>query len=277
MGIRINTNIMSVNAQRNLKSAQGTLASSNEKLSSGSRINKSADDAAGLAISENLNASVRSIAQANRNAQDGVSFIQVAEGGMNEVSNMVTRLRELSIQAASDTVGAQERGYIDKEAQQLKSEVDRIAQSTKFNGTPLLTGEGTKLDFQVGKGNNEFQDRISYDPSKTNVTLDALGLASVDLKDKGSAQAALGSLDTAIGVMNENRSGLGALQNRLNVTISNNEIAIENFSAAKSRLKDADIAQVSSELARDMVKTQAATSVLSQANQSTAVALKLIG
>ena len=277
MGIRINTNIMSVNAQRNLKSAQGTLASSNEKLSSGSRINKSADDAAGLAISENLNASVRSIAQANRNAQDGVSFIQVAEGGMNEVSNMVTRLRELSIQAASDTVGAQERGYIDKEAQQLKSEVDRIAQSTKFNGTPLLTGEGTKLDFQVGKGNNEFQDRISYDPSKTNVTLDALGLASVDLKDKGSAQAALGSLDTAIGVMNENRSGLGALQNRLNVTISNNEIAIENFSAAKSRIKDADIAQVSSELARDMVKTQAATSVLSQANQSTAVALKLIG
>ncbi len=134
MGMRINTNMLSVNAQRNLKSVQGTLASSNEKLASGSRINKSSDDAAGLAISENLNANIRSFRQAGRNAQDGISFIQVAEGGMNEVGNMVIRLRELSVQAASDTIGAKERGYLDREAQQLKLEIERIAQSTEYNG-----------------------------------------------------------------------------------------------------------------------------------------------
>lgn len=277
MGLRINTNMMSVNAQRNLRMNQSTLASSNEKLASGSRINKSSDDAAGLAISENLNASIRSLHQAARNAQDGISFVQVAEGGMNEVSNMITRLRELSVQSASDTIGQNERLYLDREAQQLKLEVQRIALSTDYNGTPLLRGEGTKLEFQIGKKNDEFQDRIAYDPSNTNVTLDALGLAGIDISHKEGAQTGLDALDKSLIVLNSNRANLGALQNRLTSTIANAEVAIENFSAAKSRIRDTDVAAVSADLARDNVKTQASTAVLAQANQSTGLALKLLG
>jgi flagellin len=276
MGMRINTNMLSVNAQRNLKGIQGTLASSNEKLASGSRINKSADDAAGLAISENLNANIRSLRQAGRNAQDGISFIQVAEGGMNEVGNMITRLRELSVQAASDTVGEKERGYLDREAQQLKLEIERIAQSTEYNGQSLLNGSGDKLDFQIGSKNNEFLDRISYNPGETNVSLDSLGLTGIDITQKGSAQDGLDKLDQSLIVLNANRSNLGALQNRLQSTINNTETGIENFSAAVSRIKDADYAMVTSDLTRDTVKTQASTSVLAQANQNTSMALKLL-
>jgi len=276
MGMRINTNMLSVNAQRNLKTIQGTLASSNEKLASGSRINKSADDAAGLAISENLNGNIRSLRQAGRNAQDGISFIQVAEGGMNEVGNMITRLRELSVQAASDTIGEKERGYLDREAQQLKLEVERIAQSTEYNGQNLLNGSGEKLEFQIGTKNNEFLDRISYNPGETNVSLDSLGLSGIDVSNKAAAQEGLEKLDNSLIVLNSNRSNLGALQNRLQSTINNTETGIENFSAAVSRIKDADYANVTSELARDSVKTQASTSVLAQANQNTAMALRLL-
>jgi len=277
MGMRINTNIAAVNAQRNLRTNQMTLSKSFEQLSSGSRINKSADDAAGLAISENLNANIRSFRQSARNAQDGISFVQVAEGGMNEVSNMIVRLRELSVQSASDTIGEKERGYLDRETQQLKLEIQRIAQSTEFNGTPLLRGEGKKLEFQIGTKNDEFLDRISYTPNETNVTLDSLGLSSISAAHKETAQDGLGRLDNALIVLNSNRSNLGALQNRLQSTINNTEVAIENFSAAKSRIKDTDVSQVSADLARDSVMTQASTSVLAQANQSTAMALKLIG
>lgn len=277
MGMRINTNISAVNAQRNLRSNQKELSGNFEKLSSGSRINKSADDAAGLAISQSLNANIRSYQQAGRNAQDGVSFIQVAEGGMNEVGSMIVRLRELSVQAASDTIGNKERAYLDNEAQQLKLEMQRIAQGTEYNGTPLLRGEGSKLDFQIGVRNDEFLDRISYDPSKTNVTLDQLGLSGIDLKDKAAAQTGLDSLDNSLLVLNRNRAELGALQNRLMSTINNTEISIENFAAAKSRIADADLASVTADLTRDTVKTQASTSVLAQANQTTATALKLIG
>ncbi len=276
MGMRINTNMLSVNAQRQLRKTQSTLAESNEKLASGSRINKSADDAAGLAISENLNGSVRSFKQAQRNAQDGISFIQVAEGAMNEVGNMIVRLRELSVQAASDTIGNKERGYLDREAQQLKLEVERIAQSTEYNGQALLNGSGEKLDFQIGTKNNEFLDRISYNPGETNVTLDNLGLSGIDISSKESAQTGLESLDNSFTVLNSNRSNLGALQNRLQSTINNTEVAVENFTAAVSRIKDADFAAVSADMARDSVKTQASTSVLAQANQNTAIALRLV-
>jgi flagellin len=277
MGMRINTNQMAVNAQRNLRLNQSTLGSNTEKLASGNRINKSADDAAGLAISENLNASIRSFTQAGRNAQDGISFIQVAEGGMAEVSNMIIRLRELSVQAASDTVGDHERGFLNNEVQQLKLEMQRIAQSTEFNGAHLLNGQGEKLDFQVGVKNDDFLDRISYDPSKTDVTLDRLGLSGIDVSNKASAQGGLEALDNSLLTLNSNRAVLGALQNRLTSTISNNEVAIENFTAARSRIKDADFSMVTADLARDTVKTQASTAVLAQANQSTGLALKLIG
>lgn len=277
MGMRINTNMMSVNAQRNLRVNNSALGGSAEKLSSGSRINKSADDAAGLAISENLGGNIRSFQQSGRNAQDGISFIQVAEGGMAEVSNMITRLRELGVQAASDTIGQAERGYLDKEAQQLKLEMQRIAQGTEYNGTKLLNGEGSALDFQIGIRNDEFLDRISYDPAQTNVTVEALGLDELDYTEKGGAQGSLEKLDASLIVLNANRASLGALQNRLQSTISNTEVAVENFSAAKSRIRDADFGQVSADLARDTVKTQATTSVLAQANNTTGMALKLLG
>ena len=277
MGMRINTNMTSVNAQRNLRVNNASLGNASEKLASGQRINKSADDAAGLAISENLNGSIRSFQQSGRNAQDGISFIQVAEGGMNEVSNMIIRLRELGVQAASDTIGQNERQYLDRETQQLKLEVQRIASGTEFNGTKLLNGEGEKLDFQIGIKNDEFLDRISYDPGATNITTDSLGIDGIDISEKGGAQDSLDALDKALIVLNTNRASLGALQNRLTSTIANADIAVENFTAAKSRIRDADFGQVSADLARDTVKTQATTSVLAQANNMTGMALKLLG
>lgn len=275
--MRINTNMMAINAQRNLRLNQSVLQGSTEKLASSQRINKSADDAAGLAISEQLTANIRSFQQAGRNAQDGISFIQVAEGGMSEVSNMIIRVRELSVQAASDTVGEKERGFLNNEVQQLKLEMSRISESTEYNGTKLLNGQGTKLDFQIGAKNDEFLDRISYDPGQTNVTLDRLGIAGVDIGSKEGAQAGLTSLDESITVLNSNRAVLGALQNRLFSTIANNETGIENFSAARSRIRDTDFSQVTADLARDQVKLQASTSVLAQANQQNGYALKLLG
>jgi len=276
MGMRINTNMMAVNAQRNLRLNQSVLQGSTEKLSSGQRINKSADDAAGLAISEQLGANIRSFQQAGRNAQDGISFIQVAEGGMSEVSNMIIRLRELSVQAASDTVGERERGFLNNEVQQLKLEMERISQSTEYNGTKLLNGEGNSLDFQIGVKNDAFQDRISYEPGQTNVNLDNLGLNDIDVGQKESAQAGLEVLDNSLSILNANRAVLGALQNRLYSTIANNETSVENFSSAKSRIRDTDYSTITADLARDQVKLQASTSVLAQANTQNAYALKLL-
>ncbi|NCN28465.1 flagellin FliC [bacterium] len=277
MGLRINTNMMSINAHRNLRGTKLAQEKTSEKLSSGFRINKSADDAAGLAISENLSAQIRSFKQSGRNAQDGISFIQVAEGGMNEVGNMIVRLRELAVQSASDTIGPKERGYLDKEAQQLKLEIQRISQGTEYNGQSLLNGEGTKMDFQIGIKNNEFLDRISYDPSTTNVTTESLGIADIEFATKEGAQASLEKLDDSLGTLNSNRSQLGALQNRLNSTINNTEVAVENLSAARSRIKDADVASESAEMARTSIMLQSGVSVLSQANQSQGMALKLLG
>ena len=276
MGLRINTNMMSVNAQRNLRSSKLAMEKTSEKLSSGSRINKSADDAAGLAISETLGGHIRSFQQAERNAQDGISFIQVAEGGMMEVSNMMIRMRELSVQAASDTIGPKERDYLNREAQQLKLEMERIAQGTEYNGTHLLNGSGGTLDFQVGIKNNAFLDRIGYKSSESDVRLTRLGLEGIDLRKKEDAQQGLEKIDDSIQILNSNRASLGALQNRLNSTINNTEVAIENYAAAKSRIKDADIATETAEMARVSVMQQAGISVLAQANQSQAMALKLL-
>jgi flagellin len=277
MGLRINTNMMSVNAQRNLRFSRLAMEKASEKLSSGSRINKSADDAAGLAISEQLGGHIRSFAQASRNAQDGISFIQVAEGGMVEVSNMVMRLRELSVQAASDTIGTDERGFLNREAQQLKLEIERISQGTEYNGTFLLNGTGGNLEFQIGIKNDAFLDRIGYKAEDTDVRLERLGILDFDISDKKNAQTGLAKLDNSLKVLNSNRASLGALQNRLNSTINNTEVAIENYSAAKSRIRDADMASETAEMARVTVMQQAGVSVLSQANQSQGIALKLLG
>jgi len=253
-----------------------TLGSSFEKLSSGNRINKSADDAAGLAISDNLGGQIRSFAQAGRNAQDGISFVQVAEGGMAEVGNILNRLRELGVQAASDTIGQTERGFLDVEAQQLKQEIQRTSQVTQYNGALLLAGVGEKLEFQIGSGNDEFNDRIGYDPSQNNVSLDALGISDFNVSEKAAAQGGLASIDSSISSLNSNRANLGALQSRLNSTINNIETSYENISAARSRIRDVDVASETAELAKNQVKTQAAVSVLAQANTGASNALRLI-
>ena len=276
MGLRIATNVQALAAQRFLGNNTLATQKSLEKLSSGSRINRAGDDAAGLAISEKLRGHIRSLQQASRNANDGVSMVQVAEGAMNEISNIMIRMRELSIQAASDTIGDPERGFLNKEVQGLKSEVDRIAQSTEFNGRRLLDGSQPEIEIQVGINNNPFQDRFSYDTRKSITSLKGLGLEEVSTASKEMAQANLEHLDKAIYTLNENRSELGALQNRLGSTINNLAIYTENLSAANSRIRDTDMAVESSELVKNNILSQANVAVLAQANQNSQMALKLL-
>lgn len=277
MGMRVTTNISALNAQRNLVGSQRAITKSMGQLSSGSRINIAADDAAGLAISERLKAGIRSARQANRNANDGISMVQTAEGGLNEIGNIVTRLRELGIQASSDTVGATERSFLDKEVQQLKAEVQRISMSTKWGTTNLLDGSSPAFDFQVGIYNRPEEDRITFNSGENNAQLDALGLAELDYTSKEGAQFALSALDNAQNSVNGMRANLGALQNRLTSTVDNLGVLEENMSAANSRIRDTDIAMASSEMTRNNILLQAGTATLSQANQTSQLALKLIG
>lgn len=277
MGMRVTTNLPAINAQRNLIGSQRNISKSMAQLASGSRINIAADDAAGLAISERLKSSIRSARQANRNANDGVSMVQTAEGGLAEISNIVTRLRELGIQAASDTVGATERGFVDKEVQQLKSEIQRIASVTTWGTTKLLDGSTPQFDFQIGLYNNAEEDRITFDSSSNNATLDSLGLGALDYNTKEGAQEALSALDTAQTAVNGYRANLGALQNRLASTVDNLGVYEENMSAANSRIRDTDVAMASSEMTRNNILLQAGTATLAQANSINQLALKLIG
>ena len=276
MGLRINTNIQALSSQRHLNNASMKHNSALDKLSSGSRINKAGDDAAGLAISEKLRASIRSMKQATRNANDGVSLVQVAEGAMNEISNILVRMRELSIQAASDTIGDPERDYVNQEIQQLKSEVDRIAASTEFNGTKLLNGTSGSLEIQVGINNDATNDRFVFDTQDKAATISSLGISDVSTLKKEEAQGNLEMIDKAMTKLNANRASLGALQNRLGSTINNLTIYRENLEAANGRIRDTDMAEESSELTRASILTQAGVSVLAQANQQPQLALKLI-
>ncbi len=275
--MRVSTNIASVNAQRQLSTSQKSIQKSMQQLASGSRINIAADDAAGLAISESLKASSRSAVQAQRNANDGISMIQTAEGGLNEVSNIVIRLRELGIQAASDTVGDTERGFLNKEVVQLKSEMERIANVTTWGKTKLLDGSTPTFDFQVGIYHDPENSVISFAASENEATLNALELTDIDFSSKEGAQGALGSLDSALTNVNGMRSNLGALQNRLTSTVDNLGVQNENIMAANSRIRDTDVAQASSEMVRNNILRQASTATLSQANQTAGLALKLIG
>jgi flagellin len=277
MGLRINTNVQALSAQRFLGTNKDAQNSALEHLSSGTRINKAGDDAAGLAISEKLKGQIRSMAQATRNAQDGVSLVQVAEGATNEISNILIRLRELSVQGASDTVGDTERGFIDKEVQHLKLEIDRIANGTEYNGTKLLNGESPELEVQVGINNDPFQDRLRFDTQEQITTLESLGLGNVTTVGKETSQENLSPLDEAINRVNSNRSAMGALQNRLQSTINNLNIYRENLSAANSRIRDVDIATESSELVKYNILTQANIAMLGQANSNPQAALQLLG
>jgi flagellin len=248
-----------------------------EKLSSGSRINHAGDDAAGLAISENLRAQIRGIRQAKRNGQDGVSLIQVSEGGLNEISNILIRLRELGIQAASDTIGDTERQFVDREYQSIKLEIDRIANVTNFNGTPLLNGKAGIFEVQVGTHNNPILDRVVYNGERSDATLDALKLGGESVATKQGAQLSLAVVDDALIRVNSIRADLGVLQNRLQSTINNLAISDENLSAANSRIRDTDFAEEVSEMTKQNILMQSGIAVLGQANNTQAATLKLLG
>lgn len=277
MGLRIATNVASINTQRQMIGNGVSLNKAMQRLSSGYRINQAGDDAAGLAISEQLRAMIRGFRQADRNANDGISLVQVAEGALNEVSNMVIRLRELAIQSASDTIGANERGFIDIEFQQLKNEIQRISDSTQYNGTSLLNGLGGIMDIQIGVHNNPFRDRLSFDSSAADSTLEALGLVAESVSTKEAAQLTLSTIDNALTSVSAIRANFGALQNRL-ISVSNSlKVSEENLSAANSRIRDTDIAAESAEMVRANILQQAAVSVLGQANNSQQLALKLLG
>ena len=278
MGLRINTNVPSLVAQRNLRNTRVSLDRSLERLSSGSRINHAGDDAAGLAISESLRAQTRGLAQAERNAQDGVSLVQVAESAMGEVSNLLIRMRELGVQAASDTIGNQERKFIDVEFQQLLQEVDRIANSTEFNRVPLLNGGAHVFEIQVGTGNNPLTDRIKiFDGSSADINTTALGLNLAAVCDKASAQQSLSVIDSALTSVTSIRAEFGATQNRLQSVINNIMISRENLSAANSRIRDTDIAEETAELNKSQILMQAGVSVLGQANTALKSALQILG
>ncbi|WP_127717318.1 flagellin [Halobacteriovorax sp. HLS] len=277
MGLRISTNVTSLAAQRTLGATNDQQGKVLNQLSSGTRIVRSADDAAGLAISEKLKSQIRSTNQAERNANDGISLIQTAEGGLNEIGSILVRMRELSVQSASDTVGDTERKFTDLEYQNLKSEIERISQVTEFNGKKLLNGQGEKLDFQIGINNNDFEDRISYASDATVATVAGLGVDGLDVTSKESSQVALKTLDDAIQNVSGQRAFLGATQNRLTSTVTNLQVTSENLSSANSRIRDTDFAAATAENTKLNILKNAGTSVLGQANSQGQAALKLIG
>jgi flagellin len=279
MAISVLTNVASLNAQRNLATSQASLASSIGKLSSGQRINNAADDAAGLGISENLKANIRSLSQAQRNTNDGISMSQVAEGAMNEMQGIVSRMRELSVQAANSTLGANERGYIHTEFGQLQGEINRISAVTNFNGQKLLDGSAsTGLNFQVGIFNTS-NDRLAM--SITKLTTSTLGstslhIASASLSTAAKAQSAIGAFDKAIQQLSQSRAKVGATQNRMQVTLANLATSHENLSAANSRIRDVDVASETAAMTRSQILSQAGVAVLAQANQMPQSALSLL-
>ena len=274
--ISVVTNVPSLNAQRNLNRTQTSLATNIQRLSSGLRINSAADDAAGLSITQNLNAQIAGLKQATRNANDGISVIQTAEGALGEVNNVLSRMRELAVQAAnSGTLGTNERNYIDQEFQLLESELNRIVGVTEFNGQKLIDGSlSTGVSFQVGMRNST-NDRIALTVMDSDAT--ALGLNDEVLSAATSAQAAIEALDSAIQSVATLRGTLGATQNRLTMTISNLTNMHENFSASASRIQDADIAEETAQMTRHQILTQAGVAVLAQANQLPQAALSLLG
>lgn len=276
MGFRINTNMASIQSQSSLTKVSRETGDSSSKLSSGQRITKAADDAAGLAISEKLKAEIRSSKQANRNANDGLSLVQVAEGGLSESSNILIRMRELSMQAASDTVADSDRDKSNQEYEQLKSELERISQSTEFNGKKLLNGSGPQLDFHVGVGDNSSDDRVSYNSKNLNAGSQSLGVSNATITSKSSAQEGLANIDNAINILSAQRATVGSLQNRLISSSNNLGIYHENMSAANNRIRDLDYAEESATKARLSILGDANTAVLAQANMSGKGSLKLL-
>jgi flagellin len=286
MPITLLANITSLTAQRQLRVSQGSLEQSLERLSSGLRINRSADDAAGLGISENLKADIRSLAQAQRNANDGISMTQVAEGAMNEMQGIVGRMRELAVQSANGTLGQTERDYIQTEFNELKAEIGRLAEVTEFNGAKLLNGDASAgLTIQIGihsSANDRLTMSIARLSASTLGTAAASGVSAafIDAQSLSSASAARASLsvfDSAITSLSNARAKLGAVQSRMSVAVTNLSSAQENLSAANSRIRDVDVASETANMTRYQILTQAGVAVLGQANQLPALALSLLG
>lgn len=276
MGLRIATNVASQAVQKNLAVTSRSEEKELEKLSSGKRITRASDDAAGMSIAKNLESQIKGLRQATRNANDGISLIQTAEGGLNEVSNILTRLRELTIQSSSDTIGETERGYLDQEYQQLTQEVDRIVESTSFNGTKLLNGEGNdSLDFQVGTYAGEF-NRITFDASGTNASSSNLGISGTGISSKDDALDSIASIDEAINISNGQRANLGSVQSRLQSTVANLEVQTLNQDSARSVIQDVDVAQAAASLASSQVLRNAGIATLGQANSLPTSALRLL-
>lgn len=291
MGLRIRTNVQSLRAQRQLGLSTESQGETMEKLSSGERINKSADDAAGLAISEQMRLNIASLGQAKRNANDGVSLIQTAEGSMNEISNILVRMRELSTQAASDTISNTERAYTNREYTKLTEEIDRIAKTTEFNGVKLLDGGETSglndmvIHVGAGDGTEENTDTIRFEMENVKINLEELNLGTeaeigpIEVGgdfDRTTAAEKLTTIDGAISVVANKRAFLGSQQSRLTKTINNLGVAIENQSVAKSRIRDADFASETAELVQVGIRQQAGAAVLGQANSTPEIALRLL-
>ena len=274
MGLRVNTNVASINAQRNLSTVTDRLSTNYRRLSTGLRISTASDDAAGLAISERLRSQVRSLDQAKRNANDGISLVQTGEGALNEVSSILVRLRELSIQSSNGSVSAKDKDTLNEEFKSLVNEVDRIGRSTEFNGIKLLDGSSSAVSFQVGFGTTSGIDTLSVSLSAALST--SLSLNSLDIGSSGATTTALTSIDSAINTISSLRGSLGAAQNRLGSTINNLAVQVENLSAAESRIRDVDVAYETAQLTRNNILQSAAISVLSQANSQPQSALQLL-
>jgi len=274
MALTVNTNVGSLNAQRNLSQSQGALSKSMQRLSSGLRINSAKDDAAGLAISDRMTAQIRGLNQAVRNANDGISLAQTAEGALSETTNILQRMRELAVQSANGTNTTADRSSLDAEFTQLQSEIDRIATNTKFNGQVLLSGgfSATGMSFQVGADANQ-----TISVTIGGATLNKLGVSTNTVATASAAQSAITAIDTALSTVDTTRGALGAVQNRFESTISNLSNISENLSAARSRILDADIAAETSAMTKNNILQQAGVSILAQANQTPQLALSLLG
>ena len=274
MGIRINTNIGSLNTQRHLYNTTQRFHKSMEKLSSGLRINRAGDDAAGLAISEGLKADIRALDQASRNAADGISLVQVGEGALDEVSNILVRMKELAEQSLNGTLSDSERTYLNSEYTALTSEIDRIAAATEFNGVELLSGGGGSVDIQVGIG-SAATDRVAIDLTGS---MDSATLGTATGVDtSANAQTAIGEIDAAISAVSSKRADFGSIQNRLESSIRNINMTAENLSAANSRIRDVDVAKETSSMTANQILQQAGVSILAQANMTPSLAMNLLG
>jgi len=276
MALRINTNVASVFAQKHLSRTGERMSATMEHLSSGMRITKAADDAAGLAVSEKMRAHIRSLRMAQRNTLDGISMVQTAEGSLSEITSTLSRMRELAVEASSDVLQPTERAYLATEFTTLQAEIQRIADSSSFNGLDLSNGSTASVDVQVGIFNVAAEDRITVSLQDAQSATLGVDTAAVDLGSAANAQTALTAIDTAIDSVNSSRASYGAAQNQLQSALHNLENYTENLVETESRIRDTDFAAETAEMTRNQIFQQAGVAVLSQANQSTQVALSLL-